>query len=137
MAAVRRKSGRRIWFLQWVNTYSVWSSLSSLGAQRALPNGLFFADACLQADRSAMPPRNTLAAAHVLLGAWSIQGLADRYQRMLVGVGAVAADFGERPIASHWPFVGSQFSGTLSSVRRLLARWPADCVKVPGLGHNH
>src|SRR5438034_8771642 len=34
------------------------------------------------------------------------ESLADRYQRLLVDVGAGAQDFGNRPIASHWPFVG-------------------------------
>jgi hypothetical protein len=50
---------------------------------------------------------------------------ADRYERMLVEVGANAAEFGDRPIASHWPFVGSAFSGTLI-VGQALAGWDAD-----------
>jgi hypothetical protein len=51
--------------------------------------------------------------------------LADRYKRMLVEVGARAPDFGDRPIASHWPFVGSRFSGTLI-VGQALAGWDAE-----------
>jgi|GEM_PF-2320745 len=51
--------------------------------------------------------------------------LADRYERMLVDVGDRAADFGDRPIASHWPFVGSQFSGTMI-VGQALAGWDAE-----------
>ncbi len=49
---------------------------------------------------------------------------ADRYRRMLVDVGGHASEFGDRPIASHWPFVGSQFSGTLI-VGKALAGWDA------------
>jgi hypothetical protein len=46
---------------------------------------------------------------------------------MLVDVGTFASEFGDRPIASHWPFVGSQFSGTLI-VGQALAGWDAeDC----------
>jgi len=44
---------------------------------------------------------------------------------MLVHVGARADEFGDRPIASHWPFVGSAFSGTLI-VGQALAGWDAD-----------
>jgi hypothetical protein len=51
--------------------------------------------------------------------------LARRYERMLVDVGTRAADFGDRLIASHWPFVGSQFSGTLI-VGQALAGWDAE-----------
>lgn len=51
--------------------------------------------------------------------------LAHRYERMLVDVGARASEFGDRLIASHWPFVGSQFSGTLI-VGDALAGWDAD-----------
>ncbi len=51
--------------------------------------------------------------------------LARRYERMLVDVGACAAEFGDRPIASHWPFVGSQFSGTMI-VGQALAGWDAE-----------
>lgn len=51
--------------------------------------------------------------------------LAERYERMLVDVGARAADFADRPIASHWPFVGSQFNGTLI-VGQALAGWDAE-----------
>ena len=54
----------------------------------------------------------------------SATSLADRYEEMLVDVGACAADFGDRPIASHWPFVGSQFTGTLV-VGQALAGWDA------------
>jgi hypothetical protein len=53
--------------------------------------------------------------------------LADRYEEMLVDVGARASEFGDRPIASHWPFVGSHFSGTII-VGQALAGWDAeDC----------
>jgi hypothetical protein len=46
---------------------------------------------------------------------------------MLVDVGARASEFGDRPIASHWPFAGSQFSGTMI-VGQALAGWDAeDC----------
>lgn len=62
----------------------------------------------------------------------SDEGLADRYKRMLVDVGASAGDFGERPIASHWPFVGSQFSGTLI-VGQALAGWDAEETGARGL----
>ncbi len=51
--------------------------------------------------------------------------LARRYERMLVDVGAKSADFGDRPIASHWPFVGSRFSGTII-VGQALAGWDAE-----------
>lgn len=51
--------------------------------------------------------------------------LAARYSRMLVDVGGRAAEFGDRPIASHWPFVGSQFTGTLI-VGQALAGWDAE-----------
>jgi hypothetical protein len=51
--------------------------------------------------------------------------LAGRYERMLADVGARAAEFGDRPIASHWPFVGSQFSGTVI-VGQALAGWDAE-----------
>lgn len=51
--------------------------------------------------------------------------LSARYRAMLVDVAARAADFGDRPIASHWPFVGSQFSGTLI-VGQALAGWDAE-----------
>jgi hypothetical protein len=52
---------------------------------------------------------------------------------MVVDVGALAAEFGNRPIASHRPFVGSQFTGTLSVGKTLAgldaeetgARWLA------------
>jgi hypothetical protein len=57
----------------------------------------------------------------------SDEDLADRYARMLVRVGDQAAEFGDRPIASHWPFVGSRFSGTVI-VGQALAGWDAeDC----------
>jgi hypothetical protein len=51
--------------------------------------------------------------------------LAHGYERMLVDVGARAADFGARPIASHWPFIGSKFAGTLI-VGQALAGWDAE-----------
>lgn len=51
--------------------------------------------------------------------------LARRYERLLAIVGARASEFGDRPIASHWPFIGSQFSGTLI-VGRALAGWDAE-----------
>jgi hypothetical protein len=51
--------------------------------------------------------------------------LAHRYERMLVEVGARASEFGVRPIASHWPFVGSRFNGTLIA-GKALAGWDAD-----------
>jgi hypothetical protein len=44
---------------------------------------------------------------------------------MLGDVGAHAPEFGDRPIASHWPFVGSQFSGTMI-VGQALAGWDAE-----------
>lgn len=44
---------------------------------------------------------------------------------MLVDVGARFTEFGSRPIASHWPFVGSQFGGTLI-VGQALAGWDAE-----------
>lgn len=49
---------------------------------------------------------------------------ANRYAHMLLDVGARATDLGDRPIASHWPFVGSHFSGTLI-VGQALAGWDA------------
>jgi len=44
---------------------------------------------------------------------------------MLVDVGAGASKLVPQPIASHWPFVGSQFSGTLI-VGQALAGWDAE-----------
>jgi hypothetical protein len=51
--------------------------------------------------------------------------LADLYEQMLVDIGLHAAEFGARPIASHWPFVGSHFNGTLI-VGQALAGWDAE-----------
>lgn len=51
--------------------------------------------------------------------------LAARYSRMLVDVGDCASEFGDRSIASHWPFVGSQFAGTLI-VGQALAGWDSE-----------
>jgi hypothetical protein len=54
---------------------------------------------------------------------------------MLVDVGARAADFGDRPIASHWPFVGSQFGGTMI-VGQALAGWDAEECSARWLAAN-
>lgn len=46
---------------------------------------------------------------------------------MLVDVAARASEFGARPIASHWPFVGTQFTGMLI-VGQALAGWDAEAT---------
>jgi hypothetical protein len=51
--------------------------------------------------------------------------LASLYTRMLADVGTRISELGDRPIASHWPFVGSRFSGTLI-VGQALAGWDAE-----------
>jgi hypothetical protein len=52
------------------------------------------------------------------------QGARQFYLQLLCDVGARADEMDGRPIASHWPFVGSQFSGTLI-VGQALAGWDA------------
>jgi hypothetical protein len=52
------------------------------------------------------------------------QGARHFYSQLLRDVGARADEMDGRPIASHWPFVGSQFSGTLI-VGQALAGWDA------------
>ena len=55
----------------------------------------------------------------------SEQGARHHYAQLLRDVGARAADMDGRLIASHWPFVGSAFSGTLI-VGQALAGWDAE-----------
>lgn len=55
----------------------------------------------------------------------SEQGALFHYRALLQAVGARAGETDGRPIASHWPFVGSQFGGTLI-VGQALAGWDAE-----------
>lgn len=67
-------------------------------------------------------------------------GLVDLYMEMLCDVGRRADDIGERQIACHWPFVGSQFNGTLIVGQALdgwdadetTARWPVGLAQTDG-----
>jgi hypothetical protein len=52
-------------------------------------------------------------------------GLVDLHARMLNDVARRAGDVGDRQTACHWPFVGSQFNGTLI-VGQALVGWDAE-----------
>ena len=61
--------------------------------------------------------------------------MRDTYAQLLQDVGARAADMDGRPIACHWPFVGSEFSGTLIvgqaagwDAAETTVRWPVEEV---------